>query len=536
MDTLRRFLLPIALLLGALVLLSIWFAGITPDRHELGFALDDAWIHMTYARNLLSYPFLAFNPGIPATGATSPLWVFSLAIIHFLFAGQSVTTLIKAVLIWGGILQLMAIVLVWDITKQLTQQTKVAFVAALLMAFCTGLSGAAITGMEVALTSVMLLATLSCWLRRWWLLAGLMLALAAITRPEAAMTWLVYAGIICFSCYAAQTWRARLWVLAKFTFFSFAIGIIWFTYNYVVSRHFLPATFYLKQVSSLSEIPYRLYRGIFVITFIPPFAFGSGLLMFLGYIRAKPIIVSKLTYLLPLLLGVSYLLTVNYVLPPGVYSFYCTRYIMPPLSLLTIASTIGGYELSRQFCHGKLSLLWVFLGVSLLTALVSIYPISEGLHEEISLLNHIQVKMSRWLAKHAPANTWVGGSDVGALGYFSKHNVVDIIGLNTPDFVWHHQTFIRQHPVSAFTLLVPLWYKLPQDSAAKRIVILKSMSVSKTLVPRYTDKHYQQLVLSCNGPKGKPELLHLAKNTTTDFVFDFSIYCIPWQHDKYYNN
>jgi hypothetical protein len=49
---------------------------------RLGFPLDDAWIHQTYARNLAATGEWAFVPGEPSGGSTSPLWTMILAVGH----------------------------------------------------------------------------------------------------------------------------------------------------------------------------------------------------------------------------------------------------------------------------------------------------------------------------------------------------------------------------------------------------------------------------------------------------------------------
>ena len=42
--------------------------------HEVGFPLDDSWIHQTYARNLAERGEWAFVPGEPSVASTSPLY------------------------------------------------------------------------------------------------------------------------------------------------------------------------------------------------------------------------------------------------------------------------------------------------------------------------------------------------------------------------------------------------------------------------------------------------------------------------------
>ena len=49
-----------------------------------GFPLDDAWIHQTYAHNMVTYAEWSFIPGKPSGGSTSPLWSTLLAAGHLL--------------------------------------------------------------------------------------------------------------------------------------------------------------------------------------------------------------------------------------------------------------------------------------------------------------------------------------------------------------------------------------------------------------------------------------------------------------------
>ena len=91
------------LLLGFIALLSLGiyllFSSLT---YRLGFPLDDAWIHQTYARNLVEYGQWFFVPGQPSAGSTAPLWSALLAIGHALGLGPYVWTfLLGWLLLWG---------------------------------------------------------------------------------------------------------------------------------------------------------------------------------------------------------------------------------------------------------------------------------------------------------------------------------------------------------------------------------------------------------------------------------------------------
>src|SRR5512133_2117906 len=78
--------LPWVLLIGAV--LSVAGYLLTSGRtYGIGFPLDDAWIHQTYARNLAQYGQWAFFPGQPSAGSTAPLWSALLALGDLLHLG-----------------------------------------------------------------------------------------------------------------------------------------------------------------------------------------------------------------------------------------------------------------------------------------------------------------------------------------------------------------------------------------------------------------------------------------------------------------
>src|SRR4051794_34832739 len=61
-----------------------------------GFPLDDAWIHLVYARSLAHGDGFAYNPGQLETGFTSPLWVMLLAPLFWIFRGIGLVLAVKA--------------------------------------------------------------------------------------------------------------------------------------------------------------------------------------------------------------------------------------------------------------------------------------------------------------------------------------------------------------------------------------------------------------------------------------------------------
>src|SRR5579871_6068554 len=53
-------------------------------RNNLGFPLDDSWIHQEIARNLVQHHSFGFTPGVTSSGSSSTLWTFVLALNYLL--------------------------------------------------------------------------------------------------------------------------------------------------------------------------------------------------------------------------------------------------------------------------------------------------------------------------------------------------------------------------------------------------------------------------------------------------------------------
>src|SRR5690349_19879454 len=84
---------------------------------HLGFPLDDAWIHAVYARSFARNGMLAYNPGIPANGETSPLWAV-LTAWPYIFSGRTAldVALVKAT---GLLLHAATALLAWVFARRL---------------------------------------------------------------------------------------------------------------------------------------------------------------------------------------------------------------------------------------------------------------------------------------------------------------------------------------------------------------------------------------------------------------------------------
>ena len=120
-----------------------------------GFALDDAWIHQTYARNLVATGQFAFVPGQPSSGSTSPLWTLLIALGYLVRVDYKWWTYAL-----GAICLAATALGVWQLTLRLfPDRPRAALIAGIFCALEWHLVWAAVSGMETVL-----FAALSVWL------------------------------------------------------------------------------------------------------------------------------------------------------------------------------------------------------------------------------------------------------------------------------------------------------------------------------------------------------------------------------------
>jgi hypothetical protein len=183
-DPVSRFL-PYAIIIGVTIAVSLWMQWDTADMFPNG----DAYIHLSYARNLAATGELNYNPGVQeGVGSTSFLWVLVLAIVHRVTEAPIFFTRMLGI----GLLALNACLIyefAWLIIKSHSSSPR--RVHAVGIALLATLSGSMVwmaqSGMETIFWVALVLLALKAYLanRRVWL--GVFLGLFALTRIEGVL-------------------------------------------------------------------------------------------------------------------------------------------------------------------------------------------------------------------------------------------------------------------------------------------------------------------------------------------------------------
>ena len=469
-----------AVVVGAVLLAAILvFHAVAPGYlTRQGFPLDDAWIHAVYARELARTGMLAFNPGIPATGETSPLWAIVLAPLHAITSQTSTTvavTKIAGLLLHGASVFLIA----FAVLRRFPASRPEILLAAALTAGHPDLVSAAVSGMEVPLATCVIGGIAMATLTRSASALAILGALAYAARPETA----VMAVVLPVAFWARTDLKAAVRLgtagLAGAVMCVVILGIR----NHAVTGMYLPATFHAKvtpddQVSGSTYALRSLVAGFAdMLGYMPLFGFAE-----VTAIAAMTSIMLLVRQGAPELarVGAAFFLTgvmycaISFLLvePIDPTAFYHQRYALPGLFLMAVALMLIVGGLVRQ--ERRLRLLLPVAAVIAAAAVATAAPKRfVRIASDARNIDDVQVTMGRFLQAAAPGeNVWI--ADVGAVRFFGQAYVVDLVGLNSPElFGPAAQRFLDQHP-PRYLDVFKSWSEVPRADAVMPVHVFKT--------------------------------------------------------------
>lgn len=418
-----------------------------------GFPLDDAWIHMVYGRSLAREHMLAYNPGIPTVGETSPLWALLLALPHLIHLPVEGRVFLVKLMGWG--LHSMGAAFIGLALYRFSRGA--ALVASLAVLLHPELAAASVSGMEVPLAEAFIGAQL-------WSLVGerritflILAALTPLARPEVG----ILGPLLGFLCAPEGTLRERLRWFRLGSFGACAGYGLMFGRNHWVSGAFLPATFSQKVASGLGAKLDALERGLTVMlpSLVPVPLIGLlGLVIGLAWFGFR--LAHTREESRPIWAGISGLLLLAVcsalIYPKDIPAFYHRRYLLVGLPLFLVGLTFLGEPLTRRI---PTPFRWI-PGVAWLAVLLAFWPARfRHLDNDAHNIDDVQVALSRRLAA-LPSNDNFWAVDAGAVRYFGAPFVVDTIGLNTPEINGAAgSAFLASHPAEVLEV-VPTWNRL----------------------------------------------------------------------------
>ncbi|WP_428266320.1 ArnT family glycosyltransferase [Haliangium sp.] len=248
-----RRLLPLALLFACAATL-VWHAL------QYGFVTDDAYISFVYSRNLAEHGALVFNLGMdPVEGFTNFLWTVLLGALMWLGLDPAPTSIALGIGFGVGTL-----VLAYRLVDHFLPRVGSgwALVAPALLCTSAGFACWSAGGLETQMFTFWVTASLYAYARgalprelataaderrarRWLRGLGVLLALAAMTRPEGLLVAAVlglHRLVVNLTCGRLWPSRDELWVLGLFLL----LWAPWYAWRWWYYGYPFPNTYYVK--------------------------------------------------------------------------------------------------------------------------------------------------------------------------------------------------------------------------------------------------------------------------------------------------
>lgn len=382
------------------------------------WTLDDAYISMRYAEHWAEGRGVVFNAGERVEGYTTFLWVALLAAGHAL--GLELP-LFAALL--GGFFHVATLLLLSQTHRFVPNAGRTVSALAVLIYGTAGIvTGWAMSGMEVSMTAFWVTLALLLHVRScahpdrmgWLVFCALACVGAAMSRPDAGIVFLVLFGDRCLA-----SLRNRDLNFFYFGLIFSACYLPYFAWRFWYYGYLLPNTFYAKVSGNFAEQAQRgldyamkFLRGAFPVAAVAV----TGLLV-AGAMRPRHGRVGVLAGLL--LAELAYIIAVGGDVMPASRFF---AHFFGATALLA-ALVLGAWELRPL----RLMLIGCVLGG---WSQMAFYRMSDQFPRiDTGTVGKHGAEVGRWMREHLPPGTLVALNTAGAIPYYSKLPVIDMLGL-----------------------------------------------------------------------------------------------------------
>ncbi len=462
-------LLYIAIPLVIAGLMAWYLAASRQAAGEIGFPLDDSWIHARFAESLSRGLGFSFNPGEPTSTTTAALWTLVLAVAYritheFFFTSFALNWLLCVLLC----------MVVYHLSLSMHASRWVALLAASAVAVTVPLPWWALSGMEPPLYAFLSLSGILLHLRLRQargaraLAPTVVFALAGLARPECLVLFplamvdrLLMArrgGRLPESTGAspasgdAERGALPRWLRSLALHLPLFLVIVAppFVYNYRVTGYLLPSSFYsklqgesvsgalaMRQVAPIFTAPAKQIWSLLVLwagdnaLLIVPFLFGFAWLVqsaFSPDSRHRSLLIPMV------LLGqpIAWALVAGY----RDAGFQSQRYVASLNALFLLLGVVGGARLVERVGALRPRAARIALACAVLAASLARQPSEARVYAlNVKNITEMQVNIARWLRDNAPRGSLLAVNDVGAIGVITGDPVLDLQGLVTPEIL-----------------------------------------------------------------------------------------------------
>jgi len=432
----------ILLCLFSLILASfatVYFLESVPDA----FPIDDAYIHLTYARNFAQGQGFSFNPGEKSFGSSSPFWVLLLSALVKFLEPHLLVRLVSFFCLWLTLFLSMLIIYQGISDSHLNYIYKIllSLIPALFLSGSGNFLWISYCGMETGLWTLLSLAGVYFLIREkpnW--VGYILLGLVMLCRLEAVLLWGL---VIVWQVYYLKDWR-RIFgggLIALLIPFSFHL---WADFEL---GSFFPNTRAGKLASNLFNSGLSLKGGL---------VFLARHLKYLWLTQPEVLTIMILVMAILILFGAVKKERRHWIGAIGVLSFFALGVFIYHSQFFRSTELITPYHNFRYqvlffpaigLGLGKaFQILFIFYKkgwTKLLVGAIIAIILCTGFYrirlwKELFLNQSIHIfdvhqRTAKWCELALPVSARVACFDIGSLGFYSGRYVIELGGLVDPE-------------------------------------------------------------------------------------------------------
>lgn len=375
---------------------------------------DDAYITLTYARNLLAGKGLVFNVGENVNGLTTPLYGLLLAALHWIVTSPKVL-LLGVGLVCDSLTLLFTLRL---FRKHSLDLAGILF--ALCYIICPIITRLGVGGMESSLFVLLLVLSLSVWETGHYGLTAIIASLTVFVRPEASILVAVYGCMVLWNVWKKKERSSVIlrFVLPVIVAISCGGLLLYHTYGAVIPQSVV-AKSHLERVSVWSVIQGLLLTDPFCIALFPFAVIGL-------FVRTSP---EDKRLFLPLTIFIGLFLIAYLTMRPPIYKWYgapvhyweCLLGAVGLLWILQRRRTVYQHA-QKKIVHCSL----IAVSIAAIVLLVLLQR-SSG-----SVEKNVYDPLREWYRTHDLHGKSILADDIGFSGYYSGAYIYDPYGLVFP--------------------------------------------------------------------------------------------------------
>ena len=416
------------------------------------FYNDDAYIVLTYSRNLLEGNGLVWTDGQRVEGCTQFLWVVLIASVGWL----NIDLVLASKLL--GIFFAFSTLLLF-----FTGKKKIIPIGGLLLATNCCFAFWACGGLEPVMCSFFIFLGCTLYLREnksrsLFFINGTIFCFAAMTRLEGLLFFGVTFLFILF--FGSLPFKRRFKNTVFFVMGFLIVFLPYFIWRFVYFGHLFPCPFYAKGGTNIFKM---LFGARYLLHFLATFGFPLVLILFVKNFRN---FITKHIYLILLISAYSF-----YVFVVGGDHMPGYRFFVPILPLFYLFIHMVFSEVSfRQNRRVHMLVLIIIVSINFF---VSFNSIPRGISQNREAMKHSYKYRNcfnvpdhaAYVGKHVglyikdnwPANATIALNVVGAIPYYSGLRSIDMLGLNDYTIAQRKISYdysLLPHSVSELTSLL----------------------------------------------------------------------------------